>query len=70
MPNPNPVQSDLFKQKRFNSIDTVDQPLAKKAIGVKLPIDQHEVLERMTPQDKAALLREIIKEGLEKRNLI
>ncbi|MEM9091751.1 MAG: hypothetical protein AAGC93_23800 [Cyanobacteria bacterium P01_F01_bin.53] len=65
MPNANPVQSELFKQKRFrraleqDSCLPVDVPLAQKAIAVKLPTDVDQVIRELGPQ-KAAWLREVI----------
>ena len=65
MPNPHPVQSDLFKQKQFRrALDPVsclpaDMPLAQKAIAVKLPEKVDEALRELGKQ-KAAWLREVI----------
>jgi len=70
MPNKNPVQTELFKQKRFTAIDNAGESFAKKPLSVKIPTTIHDVLEGFTPQEKAALVREILKEGLEKRNLL
>ena len=65
MPNPNPVQSTLFKQKRFqrtvdpNPCIPADTPLAQKAIAVKLPAEVGQAIRELGTQ-KAAWLREVI----------
>ena len=65
MPNPTPVQSALFKQKRFqrtvekNSCVPADIPLAQKAIAVKLPTEVDRAIRGLGKQ-KAAWLREVI----------
>ncbi|MEO1621750.1 MAG: hypothetical protein AAFU53_12060 [Cyanobacteria bacterium J06632_3] len=65
MPNPTPVQSELFKQKRFQrvvdegSCVPADTPLAQKAIAVKLPAKVDEAIRELGEQ-KAAWLREVI----------
>lgn len=65
MPNPNPVQSDEMKRKRFqrviadNSCIPTGTPLASKAIGVKLPAGVDQAI-RSLGKEKAAWLREVI----------
>ena len=65
MPNPKPVQSTLFKQKRFqrtvdqDSCIPADTPLAQKAIAVKLPAEVDQAIRELGTQ-KAAWLREVI----------
>ncbi|MEM9149150.1 MAG: hypothetical protein AAGB19_01675 [Cyanobacteria bacterium P01_F01_bin.3] len=65
MPNPSPVQSEMFKQKRFQrtvekaSCVPADIPLAQKAIAVKLPTEVDQALRALGTQ-KAAWLREVI----------
>lgn len=74
MANPNPTQSALLKQKRFQravvqgSSVPEDATLAGKAISVKLPAEVDQAI-RGLGQQKAAWLREVIcvaalKEGL------
>ena len=67
MPNPNPVQSDLFKRRRFqrtvvgqDSCIPTDTPLAQKAIGVKLPTQVDQAIRSELGNQKAAWLREVI----------
>ncbi|MEL6353550.1 MAG: hypothetical protein AAFR58_17640 [Cyanobacteria bacterium J06627_28] len=65
MPNPTPVQSDLFKHNRFqrtvgaHSSIPADVPLARNAIAVKLPAKVDEAIRELGEQ-KAAWLREVI----------
>jgi len=65
MPNPVPVQSELFKQKRFQrmvdagSCVPADTPLARNAIAVKLPTEVDRAIRELGEQ-KAAWLREVI----------
>ena len=65
MPNPNPVQSKLLKQKRFqqaivhHSCVPADAALADRAISVKLPAEVDRVIRELGKQ-KAAWLREVI----------
>ncbi len=65
MPNPNPVQSDELKRKRFQRVIADDScippgiPLASKAIGVKLPAGVDQAI-RSLGKEKAAWLREVI----------
>ena len=59
MPNPTPVQSELFKQKRFQrTVDVhssipADVPLAQKAIAVKLPEKVDEAIRELGKQKAA-----------------
>ncbi|MEM9946931.1 MAG: hypothetical protein AAF810_12810 [Cyanobacteria bacterium P01_D01_bin.36] len=75
MPNPSPVQSDLFKQKRFqrtvdaDSCIPADVPLAQKAIAVKLPENVDRALRDLGTQ-KAAWLREVICQAALQEGLI
>lgn len=65
MPNPNPTQSDLFKEKRLQRVVTDDScippntPLADKALGVRVPVAVDDAIRQMGKQ-KAAWLREVI----------
>jgi hypothetical protein len=65
MPNPNPVQSDQMKRKRFQRVVAEDScippetPLASKALGVKLPAGVDQAI-RSLGKEKAAWLREVI----------
>ena len=75
MPNPSPVQSDLFKQKRFqrtvdaNSCVPADVPLAQKAIAVKLPTEVDRAIRELGTQ-KAAWLREVICQAAIQKGLV
>jgi len=63
MPNPNPVQSELLKQRRFqravvrHSGVPADATLAGRAISVKLPAEVDQAIRDLGKQ-KAAWLRE------------
>lgn len=65
MPNPNPTQSEAFKQKQYQRTTIQgacvpsDTPLAKKAIGIKLPIKVDAAIRELGPS-KGAWLREVI----------
>jgi hypothetical protein len=65
MPNPNPVQSDEMKRKRFqravvdSSCIPPGTPLASKALGVRLPSGVDQAI-RSLGKEKAAWLREVI----------
>lgn len=65
MPNPNPVQSELLKQRRFQrtvvqeSCVPIDVTLASSAISVKLPAEVDHAIRGLGKQ-KAAWLREVI----------
>ncbi len=65
MPNPNPVQSQLLKQRRFQravvqeSCVPTDVALAGRAISVKLPAEVDQAIRSLGKQ-KAAWLREVI----------
>ncbi|MGC1308058.1 MAG: hypothetical protein WA885_12590 [Phormidesmis sp.] len=72
MPNPNPVQSDDFRNKRLQRAVLEDScipegtPLAEKTIGIRLPINVDLAIRSLGKQ-KAAWLREVIcKAALEK----
>lgn len=66
MPNPNPRQTDLFKQKRFTALDNPEVALARKPVSVKVPEHISDFLETLDPKIKGALLRRILVEGIEK----
>ncbi|MBE9064054.1 hypothetical protein [cf. Phormidesmis sp. LEGE 11477] len=65
MPNPRPTQSHAFKQKQFqraaldDSCIPPDVPLAKRTIGIKLPVNLDAAVRNMGAQ-KGAWLREVI----------
>ena len=75
MSNPSPIQSDLFKQKRFqrtvdaSSCVPADVPLAQKAIAVKLPEKVDEAVRELGTQ-KAAWLREVICQAAMQEGLV
>ena len=65
MPNPQPVQSELFKQRRLQRVTTDNScipagtPLAEKILGVRLPVAVDAAIRKMG-KEKAAWLREVI----------
>lgn len=75
MANPNPVQSDLLKQKRFQRVVVhqscvpTDVALAGRAISVKLPVEVDQVIRDLGKQ-KAAWLREVICQAALKEGLV
>lgn len=75
MPNPNPVQSDLLKQRRFqrvvvsHSCVPVDAALASRAISVKLPVEVDRAIRKLDEQ-KAAWLREVICQAALQKGLV
>ena len=75
MPNPKPVQSTLFKQKRFQRTVDLDScipantPLAQKAIAVKLPAEVDHAVRKLGTQ-KAAWLREVICQAAIQKGLV
>ncbi len=60
--NPNPVQTEEFKKKRFQPVGEIpgDQPLAKKVTGVKLPLDVHEAIRALPTKERVTWLRKVI----------
>lgn len=65
MANPKPTQTAQFKEKRFQAYGAVDDiPLAKKVTGVKLPIDVHEALAKLSPEERVTYLRRVITEAV------
>lgn len=63
--NPNPTQSELFKQKRFHLEDEkFDHPLGKKNQTCRVPIDYEMALESLT-EGKASFLRRALMRSIE-----
>lgn len=62
--NPNPVQTDEFKKKRFQPYGTVDQPLSNRVLGVRLPLDVDAILFAMPPKERVAWVRKIITDAV------
>lgn len=75
MPNPHPVQNDLFKQKRWQRVMAEDScvppdtPLAHKALGVRLPVGVDAAIRAMGKQ-KAAWIRETLCQAALEQNLV
>ena len=65
VPNPDPTQTPQFKQKQYKRTELEgscippDVPLARRAIGVKLPIGLDAAIRSLGTQ-KGAWLREVI----------
>lgn len=66
--NPNPVQTEKFKKKRYQPLGEIpgDLPLAKKVTGIKLPVDVHEALEALPKKERITWLRKVISEAARK----
>ena len=60
--NPSPVQTEEFKAKQFKPQAEVpgDYPLAKKATGVRLPIDVDEAIRALPEKERVSWLRRVI----------
>ncbi len=67
--NPKPIQTEEFKQQQFHAYGEVDVPLSKKVTGVKLPIDVHEALQKLSAPERVSYLRKIINDAV-RRDLI
>ena len=52
--NPNPVQTEDFKKKRFQPFGEVpgDYPLGKKVWGIRLPTDVEAVLKNLNDKKR------------------
>lgn len=70
MSNPNPVQTEGFKEQQFKVYDEeLTEPLSKKVTGVKLPQSTHDALAKLSSGERAKYLRKIISEAV-KRDLV
>ncbi len=60
--NPHPVQTQEFKKKQFKAVGEIpgDQPLAKKPISIKLPIDVNEAIRALPASERITWLRRVI----------
>lgn len=65
MGNPNPVQTEEFKARRFKAQGEIpsDQPLSKKVIGVRLPIDIEAAIRCLPEEERVPWLRRVICEA-------
>ncbi len=61
MPNPRPIQTEEFKKKRFQRQDETTEPLADKALSVRLPLSVDAKI-RNLPK-RGAWLRKVISEA-------
>ncbi len=61
MPNPHPIQTEEFKQKRFQRQDDTTEKLSDKALSVRLPLSV-DVKVRKLP-NRGAWLRKVISEA-------
>lgn len=66
MPNPNPVQSQEFKDKQFHAYGDEKVPLAKKITALRLPQDVWEALEGLPAEDRVIYLRRVISDTVRK----
>ncbi|WP_414754311.1 hypothetical protein [Anabaena sp. CCY 9910] len=70
MSNPNPIQSESFKEQQFKGYtEELTEPLAKKVTGVKLPQSVHDALAGLPSEERVKYLRRVISEAV-KRDLI
>lgn len=60
MPNPHPTQSQEFKSKRFQPLAPVNEPLAKKVLGVRLPESVMAAIEALPQAERVRWLRETL----------
>lgn len=67
--NPKPVQTHEFKQQQFHAYGELDAPLSKKVTGVKLTVDVHEALQKLSASERVNYLRKIITDAV-RRDLI
>ncbi len=60
--NPRPVQTEEFKAKRYHAVGEIpgNQPLAKKATGVKLPVDVDAAIRALPMKERVMWLRRVI----------
>lgn len=62
MANPSPVQTEEFIARQFKPKGEIpgDQPLAKKATGVKLPVDVDAAIRALPEKERVSWLRRVI----------
>lgn len=62
MANPRPIQTEEFKAKRFRPQAEIpgNQPLAKKATGVKLPVDVDAAIRALPEKERVMWLRRVL----------
>jgi hypothetical protein len=70
MSNPNPIQTEGFKEKQFKVYgEELTEPLSRKVTGVKLPQSIHDALAQLPSEERGKYLRRIISEAV-KRDLM
>lgn len=62
MGNPNPVQTEEFKEKRFKARGEIpgNQPLARRVMGVRLPVDIDAAIRALPDEERVPWLRRVI----------
>ena len=62
MANPTPVQSQEFKSSQFKAHGEIlsDQPLSKKVIGIRLPLDIEAAIKTLPEEERVAWVRNAI----------
>ena len=62
MANPSPVQSKDFVASQFRAQGEIlsDQPLSKKVIGIRLPLDIEAAIKTLPEEERAAWVRNAI----------
>ncbi len=65
MGNPNPVQTKEFKERQYKALGEIpsDQPLSKRVMGVKLPIDVDAAIRALPEEERVPWLRKVICEA-------
>ena len=62
MGNPNPVQTKEFKERQYKAQGEIpgNQPLAKRVMGVKLPVDIDAAIRALPDEERVPWLRRVI----------
>lgn len=65
MANYKPTQTEKFKAKQFKAKGEIpgDQPLAKKPISIKLPVDVDAAIKALPDEERVTWLRKVICNG-------
>lgn len=71
MANPSPVQSKEFVASQFRAQGEIEsnQPLSKKVIGIRLPLDIEAAIKTLPEEERVAWLRSVITKAVHKEIL-
>ncbi|PPT05096.1 hypothetical protein CKA32_007048 [Geitlerinema sp. FC II] len=58
--NPKPIQTPEFKAQQYKPVGEIDEPLAKKVTGVKLPKSVSEAIDALPREEKVRWLRQTL----------